>query len=221
MKSHSICIPIQASTLAGLKQKIKKAAPHADMLEIWLDRLPKVDLGVIQKIRKMTARPLIFVNKGPREKGLWKGSEDSRARLLRYAVESGADFIDIGIQTDSLLIEKLLGTVHYLNKKAIISYHNFHRTPPLIELWKKVLKTKKLGADLVKIVITAKKIEDNLVIFELLVKARRKRIPLIAFCMGQQGVLSRIVSPHFGSRISYVALDAKSRTAEGQFTLRK
>lgn len=100
--------------------------------------------------------------------------------------------------------------------KLIISYHNFDYTPPLKELKRIVQKMQKQGADIGKIVTTALNIEDNLVPLHLLSESQ---LPLISFCMGEKGRMSRIMAPKFGSLISYVPPTKDFVTADGQIIL--
>jgi len=100
--------------------------------------------------------------------------------------------------------------------KLIISYHNFNHTPSLKKLQKIVKEMQKQGADIGKIVTTALKTEDNLVPLQLLTEMD---LPLISFCMGEKGRVSRIMAPKFGSLISYVPPTRDFVTADGQIVL--
>ena len=67
-----------------------------------------------------------------------------------------------------------------------------------------------------KIVWTARTVRDNLEAFELL-KTRQK--PTIAFCMGEAGLISRVLAKKFGALLSFASLDNGSETAPGQITI--
>ena len=75
-----------------------------------------------------------------------------------------------------------------------------------------------LGADVVKIVTLATRAEDNLRVLALLPQAREMGQDLVAFCMGEQGRLSRVAAPLLGSRWSYASLEKGASSAPGQFT---
>ena len=213
-----LCIPLQAKNLFSLSQKIIKARKKADIIEIWLDQLSIFNFS---EIKKNTKKPLIFVNKAVQEKGSWQGSEKERIGLLIKSLEIKPAYIDIGIHTSPALIKKLLSAKMKIapTTKIIISHHNFNHTPSQTELWKIVNKAKELGADIVKIATTAQTLDDNLVIFNLLAKARQDRIPLIALCMGRQGRISRMLGSVFGSYLTYAAIDRSSLTAPGQLVV--
>ncbi len=104
----------------------------------------------------------------------------------------------------------------------ILSYHDYHGTPSLSVLWKIFQEARRKGADIVKIVTTAKKTEDNLIIFNLLATVRKQsKTPCIAHCMGEKGVPSRKRAADSGSFITYVAVDKASITAKGMMTLKE
>jgi 3-dehydroquinate dehydratase type I len=209
-----ICVPIQAGNLNELRSAIKEAEKKADLTEVWVDRLRQPykakDLLILAR------KPLLIVNKSKKEKGLWQKGEAKRLALLDEFVKAGAGYVDIGIHTKKNLLKKLIASRR--KSRIIISYHNFNRTPPLGELIKMVKKAKRLGADMVKIVTFAKKTEDNFTIFNLLKKVSQNTA-LTAFCMGEKGLISRILAPKLGSRISYLALNYRQKTAPGQMTV--
>ncbi|MBD3156246.1 type I 3-dehydroquinate dehydratase [Candidatus Peregrinibacteria bacterium] len=100
--------------------------------------------------------------------------------------------------------------------RLIISYHEHEYTPPLQEL-RSVIQTMQMqNADICKVVTMAHTEQDNITLLRLLTETQ---FPLIAFCMGEKGRLSRIMAPHFGSLISYVPPTEEWKTADGQIVL--
>jgi len=65
----------------------------------------------------------------------------------------------------------------------------------------------------VKIVWTARTIRDNLEAFEIL---QHKQKPTIALCMGEAGLISRVLAKKFGAFLTFASLDASGGTASGQ-----
>ncbi|HRR42321.1 MAG TPA: type I 3-dehydroquinate dehydratase, partial [Syntrophales bacterium] len=76
-----------------------------------------------------------------------------------------------------------------------------------------------LGADIVKVVTTARTPEDNLKVLRLIPYARRKGLEIIAFCMGDKGRISRVASPILGSFLSFASLERGEESAPGQMTV--
>lgn len=210
-----LCIPIQADTTAETIIKMHKAAPDADIIEIWLDQITDLHLF---KIIKDKPKPLLFVNKSARERGKFSGSEQSRVGLLKQAIELGADYIDIGVDTNEALIEDLL-KINRDRAKIIISYHNFISTPEEKELFDVAKKAYKLKADIVKIATTAVNYQDNLKVFSTVDYFVSQKKNIIGLCMGDRGKISRVVAPLIGSYLTYAALSEKETSAPGQLTV--
>ncbi|MFN3467880.1 MAG: shikimate dehydrogenase, partial [Candidatus Brocadiales bacterium] len=84
-------------------------------------------------------------------------------------------------------------------------------------------------ADIVKIVTTANDITDNLKVFQLLeevgarcnVPLHGNTRPLIAFCMGELGLISRVLAPKYGSYLTFGSLEIGKESAPGQLTARE
>ncbi len=207
-----ICIPIKEKTLAKVLLQMELAAREADLMEIWLDQI--TDLHLFKIIKHKTC-PLIFVNKPVREQGGFTGSEENRVDLLIQAIDLGADYVDIGIDTNEELITKLI-SANRNRAKIIISYHNFLSTPKEKELKLIINQAYKLGANIVKVATKANQYADNLKIFKLITDYKKQKKDLIALCMGDYGKLSRIAAPLLGSYLTYAPLEENSKTAPGQ-----
>lgn len=119
------------------------------------------------------------------------------------------DYVDFDVS----MVEEGAMRMRPKGAKLILSYHDFERTPSLSELKKIVRKMLAKGADICKIVTKAVTVEDNLIPLRLLAESD---VPMIAFCLGDKGRISRILAPRFGSLISYVPPTADFVTAEGQ-----
>jgi 3-dehydroquinate dehydratase/shikimate dehydrogenase len=71
-------------------------------------------------------------------------------------------------------------------------------------------------ADVNKIVWTARTLRDNVEAFEIL-RARQK--PTVAICMGEAGIISRILAKKFGAFLTFASLSAAAETAPGQVSI--
>lgn len=219
-----ICIPIRAKNYKAARNQLKKAVKQVEsdksnlkfLIEIWLDSLLENEIANLIKTAKI---PVIAVCKSREEKGSFRGSEEDRIDKLKKAVLSGARYVDCGIYTQKSLIKELGKTCKKYGAKLIISRHFWKNTPDISELEKVVKKAKTLGADIVKIAVTADKWACNAMLFELVKRAREKKIEIIAVGMGKEGKLSRIGCLLLGGYLTYVALDNKSKTAKGQLIL--
>src|SRR4029079_17673342 len=73
-----------------------------------------------------------------------------------------------------------------------------------------------LPASVNKIAWLARSIRDNLEAFEIL-QSRQK--PTIALCMGEAGLISRVLAKKFGGFLTFASIRDMSATAPGQPTI--
>ena len=78
---------------------------------------------------------------------------------------------------------------------------------------------KKRGADIVKIAVMARSLEDTFTVITLAQLLQAQKIPHILIAMGKKGVLSRILTPVLGGTIMFAPLTSKKATASGQLTV--
>jgi len=176
----------------------------AELVELrldWLSHAP--DVG-----RLITERPtpVVVTCRRPRDKGLWKFSEEQRLMVLRQAIVSGVEYVD--------LEEDIAASIpRYGKTKRIISYHNFDKTPANVE--EIHARLSKLDADVVKIVTMANSPADNIRILKLVAGAS---VPTVGFCMGEFGVPSRILTGRYGAPFTYATFHKERTMAPGQLS---
>ncbi len=150
-----ICIPITAATTAEALLKMEQGFGLADILELRIDGIRKVDLEKLLAGRK---GELIVTNRVKEEGGAFIGGEQERVALLTKAVALGSDYVDLEIRTEEALVLKLKKKIEAYQGRTrlILSYHNLERTPSLKDLRKKIEEGQKAGADIIKIVPQAR-----------------------------------------------------------------
>lgn len=215
-----ICIPITAATTAEALLKIEEGFGLADFLELRIDGIRKVNLEKLLAVRK---GKLMVTNRIKEEGGAFSGGEQKRVALLIKAVTLGSDYVDLEIRTEENLINKLKETIETYQGRTllILSYHNLEKTPGLTDLRKKMEEGRRYGADIIKIVPYAEKMEDNLKVLALIPYARKRGLEIITFCMGASGKISRVMAPFLGSYLSYASLSRGEESAPGQMTVRE
>jgi 3-dehydroquinate dehydratase type I len=159
--------------------------------------------------------PKILTNRPLREGGKFGGPEEERVAVLLQGIELGVDAVDVEASTPPELLRRILKAAKQKGTSTILSLHDFSWTPSLGQLQKKVEELSKLDANYLKIVTMAKKPEDSVTILNLLVSHRGK--PLIAFCMGEEGRVSRLSAALLGCPLIYTSVE--NRTAPGQLEL--
>ncbi|MEC9093414.1 MAG: shikimate dehydrogenase [Planctomycetota bacterium] len=176
----------------------------AELVELRIDYV----LRTINLIRVTENRPTqtIITCRRPADGGKWRGNESDRIILLRSAITTGVEYVDL--EEDIADEIKRFG-----NTKRIISYHNLRETPENLEEIHASMQNK--DADIIKIATYANSPNDNLRVLNLI---KNSPIPTIAFCMGELGAISRIICRKFGAPFSYAALSSERSVAPGQFT---
>jgi 3-dehydroquinate dehydratase type I len=220
-KNHPrICISIMARSTQEALIKMKEGLALVDLLELRIDTMQRVQL---KKLLARNEEGLLVTNRKKAEGGNFSGEEKERVSFLMEAVELGAGYVDLEIGTDKALIAALQKKIQACEdrSKLILSYHHLDGTPSVKDLRKELEEGYRAGADIVKIVPRAKKIEDNLSVLSLLPFARRSQKEIIAFCMGERGRISRVMAPLMGSYLTYASLTKGEESAPGQMTVKE
>ena len=102
-----------------------------------------------------------------------------------------------------------------LPSEFIISAHDFNGRPE--RLHNLILEMNAVAAAAVtKIAWSPRSIRDNIEAFEILQSRQR---PTIALCMGEHGMISRMLAKKFGAYLTFASLDRGSETAPGQVSI--
>ncbi|MDO8715704.1 MAG: type I 3-dehydroquinate dehydratase [Dehalococcoidales bacterium] len=189
---------------------IKEVSPLADLFELRIDLIGEG----WQQLTKQLDKPWIGCNRLPVEGGQWQGSEARRIESLLQAVELGADVIDIELNTLNLAN---VARVIKKTTKLLLSCHDLEKTPSLDEMKGIVRKQLKAGADICKVVTTAREFEDNLTVLQLIKEFPDVRV--ISFCMGPSGLMSRVLCPLVGGEFTYASIEKGKESARGQMTI--
>jgi 3-dehydroquinate dehydratase I len=206
---------------------------NIDLIEHRLDFIRHTeDLNVsnLKKIYSSIKKPIIATCK---KENHFSGDNHDIAKVLMNAINAGCDFIDIDINMDDSIIDKLISKANQSDVKIILSWHDYKKTPTKKELIKILLKQEDKKADIYKIVTTSNSLDDNKVILSLydeidkLIKNEKlnsikkinvnNKVKLIAFAMGTKGKITRINALKKGALFMYASVNKKS--APGQLTV--
>jgi 3-dehydroquinate dehydratase I len=167
------------------------------------------------RVAAALSRPWIACNRISSQGGRYDGDEGERHDILRQAVALGATMVDIEVTAPDvgLFIREMRGRA-----RMLVSYHDFERTAEEQELVETVRRQQELGADICKVVTTARSAEDVATV--LRVASRCRPAQVVAFAMGPDGMASRVLAPLAGSPFTYASLARGSESAPGQLTVR-
>jgi len=207
MKRPRICAVIVNSDL----EAIKEIESLVDLYEVRIDLIGDGWREVAGQLEK----PWIACNRCADEGGSWTKSEAERVAELLGAVELGADIIDIELGTDDL--EEIVPEIKK-NAKCLLSFHSLQGTPSIDTMREIVQRELEAGADICKVITTARRFEDNLSALQLTSDFPETR--LVSFAMGPLGFTSRILCPLVGGDFTYASIEEGKESASGQLTVR-
>lgn len=217
MKFHPrICVSIGRETIDDALAIADAVAAEADVLEIRLDCLA---LPAVSPFLTLLRKPLLFTNRPVWEGGKFAGGEEERMGALLEAVAENCGYVDLELLAPDDSHQKMGEALQQSSTKLILSWHNFQDTPTREELVGRMAMMQDKGADIGKIVTTAHSHQDVLRVLQLQEVAEQLSFPLIAFCMGRPGVVSRVATCDLGGYMTYCAVNEKEATAPGQLSV--
>jgi len=212
-----ICVSILPKTTTEALRLIEKAEDvHADLIEVRLDCLE--NLNELADLAAHGKTPKIATNKLRSCQGKFSGTETQQQQILLTAAKNGFEYVDIELTNPKL--KDTVRELKSLGAKPIVSFHDFAKPLSLAELNNILEREIASGADVCKIVTTAKRIEDNLTILNFTSTACSKA-KIVCFAMGKLGKISRLLSPLFGGFFTFASLERGSETAAGQMTIQE
>lgn len=220
-----ITVPISAATLEGVLTQARRAiSAGAEMLELRTDYLadltPDRAAAAIDAVRDLDAPaiPLIVTCRDAREGGTHDYPGVLRTAVLQQAIRSGVAFIDLEFEnfheeeTKETILSALSESSH---TRLILSAHSFDG--PFADLAALCADIRIACPTAVpKLVYRANHINECFAAFDLM---HEEDEDIIVLCMGQAGLISRILANKLGSLVTFVSLDADSATAPGQLTI--
>ncbi|AQU04179.1 type I 3-dehydroquinate dehydratase [Dehalococcoides mccartyi] len=206
MKTPPVCCVITRLPEAESLKKSEGAAFY----ELRLDLLDES----WREAAAMLDKPFMATCRRSAEGGSFNGSEEERIGLLEKAAAAGAFMLDIEYSTPHVgeVLKRLRP-----QSKCLVSHHNFADTPSAGDLKTLVKDMLNYPADIYKVITTATSINDNIKLLNLIKEIPDKKI--VAFAMGNLGILSRILCPLAGSPFTYASLNDGNKSASGQMTL--
>ena len=212
-----ICVSIlpknnlEALSLIETAEKAK-----ANLIEVRLDCLESS--RNLSDLVKSTKIPLIAANKLIIEKGFFDGTETERQQTLLSAAKNGFEYVDVDLS--SLKLQETIDKLKPIGAKLIVSFHEYDGVSNVSEMEKILEQEIACGANVCKIVTKATKIEDNLPVLNF-VSASSGKSKIVCFCMGEQGKVSRLLSPLFGAFFTFASLEQGRETAAGQMAIQE
>ena len=225
----AVAVPVARTDQISAALEIARLAKRqgADLVEWRVDSLAQEPgaASAVTRLVQDAPLPCIVTVRHVAEGGGFCGTDEQRQQVWTAACTAHppAAYVDVEWTTyrsDGLAGEhardmsRLGGLGNGSGPRVILSFHDFDGRPAglstrIAEMWSDPSST------VTKVVWTARTPRDNTEAFEVL--ARRAK-PTIALCMGEHGLMSRVLAPKFGGFLTYARSDAQG-TAPGQPTV--
>jgi 3-dehydroquinate dehydratase/shikimate dehydrogenase len=213
-----VCVAIAAANPAEMVQKADLVVRDNPFVEFRLDYLAKPALGLAKLKTFVEFHPealIVATCRRADNGGKFRGSIASQLDLLVKAANIGCHLLDIELETAAKLKPSDFSRLRR-SANLIISFHDFRGTKKLEETFARI---REYPADFIKIVTTANSLYDNVIMMKFLEKHSHAH-SLIGLCMGEQGVISRVLCVRAGSQFTFAAANPGEETAPGQLTAR-
>jgi len=216
MRLPKVCLALSGDTIDDMLASAESMARDNPFLEFRLDYL-KQPLAALPKIHRFleTHQYVTAIGTCRRAEngGRFRGSLASQLEVLTKAHAAGCQIVDLEIQS---ALKAKREAIALLRSRAglIVSFHDFRATRNLDETLEKMLK---VPADFYKVVSTATTLSDNVTMVTFL-QTQSDKHALIGLCMGEQGIISRVLSVRAGSVFTFGAVSADLKTAPGQIS---
>jgi 3-dehydroquinate dehydratase/shikimate dehydrogenase len=203
-----LCVPIFVRNLDKARRDIALAGEAgADIVELRIDTFDdKTDL---RELVHNTPLPLILTCRPDWEGGQSTWSDATRLELLDALAVGAVRYIDV----EHVTIARQSGSLP-ASRQVIVSNHDFAGRPA--KLASTIVEMSSGPGSINKVAWMARSIRDNIEAFEILLNRAK---PTIALCMGEAGLISRVLAKKFGAFLTFASLDQDSGTAPGQVSI--
>jgi 3-dehydroquinate dehydratase / shikimate dehydrogenase len=214
LRLPKVCLALSAESADAMLDTAESMVRDNPFLEFRLDYL-KQPVAALPKIRQFLEThqyvTAIATCRRAEHGGKFKGSLASQLDVLAKATVAGCQIIDVELES---ALKAKPDALARLRSRAglILSFHDFRATRHLEKTLERMLR---IPADFYKVVTTATTLSDNVAMMKFL-QTEGEKHALIGLCMGEQGIISRVLSVRAGSVFTFGAVSEDRKTAPGQ-----
>ncbi|MEG9436546.1 shikimate dehydrogenase [Edaphobacter sp. HDX4] len=214
-----VCVAITGTTAVEMIEKASTVVKETPFLEFRLDYLDK-PLNAIPKLKQFfadnTAATGIATCRREENGGKFTGTLAAEMEILCKAAVSGFHIVDVELESAEALKKGELQKLRDTGVALIISHHDFTATKDLDKIYERMAP---FQPDLYKIVPTAKNLSDNVTLMRFM-ERMRDEANIIGICMGDAGIISRVLGLRAGSAFTFAAATPGEETGPGQIAAR-
>ena len=216
-----ICVAITGATPDEMIEKAVTVLKETNFLEFRLDYLAKPAAALPQFkqfIAENGAATIVATCRCKENGGRFAGSITAAFDILLKAAEAGFQIVDIELEAIEKLPKATMAKLREAGAAVIISHHDFHATKDLDGVYNRI---EPFAPDFAKIVPTAKSLSDNLTLMRFMERLEdRSNNSIVGICMGEPGIISRVLGLRAGSAFTFAAANVGEETAPGQIAAR-
>jgi len=216
-----ICVAITGSTADEMLDKAATVLKETTFLEFRLDYLAKPAAALPrfkQFLAENGAATAIATCRCEVNGGRFTGSNTEAAEILLRAAEAGFQLVDVELESAEKLPKATLDKLRETGAALIVSYHDFQATKDLDGILARITP---FAPEFIKVVSTARSLADNITMMRFLEKVEDSHnSSVIGICMGEAGVISRVLGLRAGSAFTFASATQGEETASGQIAAR-
>jgi 3-dehydroquinate dehydratase/shikimate dehydrogenase len=182
------------------------AAKQCDLVEIRLDRF-----GMAPELRQLIEakpKPVIMSCRRTEDGGHWDGTEDERLAILRQAIVSKADYVEIELDVADQIRR-------FPPSQRVISYH-VKPSDTAEDIAERYEEAQTKNPDVIKLTTLAATPEEAWPLVQILGKPR---LPTVVVGLGKPGVMLTVLAKKIGAPWTYAALEKGMEAYPGQPTV--
>lgn len=211
-----VCVAVVGEDASNIIDRAESLVRDNPFMEFRLDYLSNPAAGLPKLKHFLDLHPeatVIATCRRVVNGGKFKGSAAAQLEILTKAAATGFQLVDIELQSAEILKPAELALLKD-RVGVILSFHDFKATKKLEETFAEM---KRYPADFYKVVSTATTLSDNVQMMKFL-QAHSAQHEMVGLCMGEQGIISRVLGVRAGSVFTFAAATRGEETAPGQVT---
>lgn len=216
-----LCVALTGATPAEMIEKATEVLKETNFIEFRLDYLAKPAAALPALKEFIAARgeaSFIATCRLKENGGRFEGSRPAALEVLKAAAAAGFELVDLELELAEKLPKSTIADLRESGAAVIISHHDFHATKDLDAVFARM---QPFAPDFYKIVPTAKSLADNVTLMRFLERTEdQTNGSVVGICMGEPGIISRVLGLRAGSAFTFAAASVGEETAPGQIAAR-
>lgn len=204
------CLPIIDPSREAVLDTVRGNLDGYRYFEVWLDYVDGADTPFLKELAGLLDERLVVTF---RRRELEEPKMDAgKRRELLESLAGTPVLVDLDVKTQQDDLKQAQ------DLQLIASYHNYQETPDTLQL-EEILDTMKAYRPAVYKLSTLCRTEGDAVrLLQALIKLKSEGVRAIVSGMGENGMITRVFGPLWGSEMAFAPLGQQGASAPGQLT---